>query len=77
MLLVPSLAAAQEMGTVERVVTHLGDRPSGHMALRFIIQPIVAALLAFRDGTRDARGPRTARPMSNGRRGRPIHGRIS
>lgn len=59
LLLLPGVAAAQEMGMVERIISHLGDRPSGPMALRFIIQPVVATLLAFRDGTRDARTGRS------------------
>lgn len=33
----------------------IATRPSGPMALRFYLQPLMAALLAIRDGVRDAR----------------------
>jgi hypothetical protein len=35
-------------------------RPSGKMAFRFYLQPLIAALLAVRDGVRDARDGRPA-----------------
>jgi hypothetical protein len=34
---------------------HLLERPSGPMAFRFVLQPVMAALFAIRDGLRDAR----------------------
>jgi hypothetical protein len=38
-----------------RLWTELVARPSGPMAFRFFLQPIVAAILAIRDGMKDAR----------------------
>ena len=35
------------------------DRPDGPMTFRFILQPAMAALAAFRDGVKDARLGRT------------------
>jgi hypothetical protein len=42
-----------------RIWTDIVSRPSGPLALRFYIQPVVASLLAMRDGLKDARGDRT------------------
>jgi hypothetical protein len=39
----------------ERFLTDMGLRLSGPMAMRFVIQPIVAILFGIRDGIRDAR----------------------
>ena len=45
------------------IVTRFWDeliaRPAGPMGFRFILQPIVASLLAIRDGIRDARTDRS------------------
>lgn len=41
--------------TLQRVWQNLLERPFGPMSFRFILQPIMAALTAFRDGARDAR----------------------
>jgi hypothetical protein len=38
----------------QRVWRDIFERPSGPMAFRFLLQPAVAALLAVRDGVRDA-----------------------
>jgi hypothetical protein len=35
------------------------DRPSGPLALRFLLQPTVASVLAIRDGIKDAREGRS------------------
>jgi hypothetical protein len=42
-----------------RVWENLLERPSGPLALRFIVQPLVAAIFAVRDGLKDARQSRT------------------
>ena len=42
-----------------RVWDNLVERPSGPLALRFLIQPIVATILAVRDGLKDARTGRS------------------
>ena len=34
---------------------NLMDRPGGPVAFRFVLQPIIAAILAFRDGVNDAK----------------------
>jgi hypothetical protein len=39
-----------------RIVEHLSDRITGPMALRLILQPTMATLMAIKDGLRDARG---------------------
>ncbi len=38
-----------------RVFTSIAERPGGPMTFRFILQPVMAALLAAIDGVRDAR----------------------
>jgi hypothetical protein len=38
-----------------RIWDHLLARPSGPLALRFLMQPIVSAAFAIRDGIKDAR----------------------
>jgi hypothetical protein len=38
----------------QRIWTDIFDRPSGPMAFRFVLQPAMAAVLAIRDGTKDA-----------------------
>jgi hypothetical protein len=40
---------------LDRLWTDLLDRPGGPMTFRFILQPAMALLAAFRDGLRDAR----------------------
>jgi hypothetical protein len=42
-----------------RFWTNLVERPEGPLAMRFVLQPIVAALLAVRDGMKDARSGRS------------------
>jgi hypothetical protein len=44
---------------LQRLWTDLVERPSGPMAFRFILQPAVAAILAIRDGMKDARTGRS------------------
>jgi hypothetical protein len=46
---------ADEADLLQRLWTELVARPSGPMAFRFILQPTVAAILAIRDGMKDAR----------------------
>jgi hypothetical protein len=46
--------------TVTRFWTDLLSRPAGPLALRFVIQPVVALVYAFRDGRRDAKHGRPA-----------------
>lgn len=43
------------VATVERVWHQLLARPSEPMKFRFVLQPIMAAIFAVRDGVRDAR----------------------
>jgi hypothetical protein len=43
-----------------RVWEQLIARPTGPMAFRFILQPIMAAIVALRDGIADAKAGRTA-----------------
>jgi len=43
-----------------RVWTNLVERPSGPLAFRFLLQPTMAAVLAIRDGVRDARSETAA-----------------
>ena len=44
---------------IERIWDSLVARPSGPMAFRFILQPLMAAILAVRDGLHDARSGRS------------------
>jgi hypothetical protein len=44
---------------VGRIWQNLLERPDGPMSFRFILQPVMAALTAFRDGARDARTGRS------------------
>jgi hypothetical protein len=44
---------------VSRIWNDIGERPDGPLALRFYIQPAVAAILAVRDGLKDARSGQT------------------
>lgn len=39
----------------QRIFTSIAERPGGPMTFRFILQPMMAALLAAFDGVRDAR----------------------
>jgi hypothetical protein len=41
--------------TMDRVFRSIVERPDGPMMFRFILQPVVAAILAVVDGLRDAR----------------------
>jgi hypothetical protein len=43
----------------QRMWSDLIDRPSGPMAFRFILQPLVAAIIAIRDGLHDVRTGRS------------------
>jgi hypothetical protein len=49
--------AIEEM--LQRFWDNLIARPSGPLALRFILQPVMASLLAIRDGAKDAREGRS------------------
>lgn len=40
---------------IERVFRSIAERPGGPMTFRFILQPVMAAILAAIDGVRDAR----------------------
>ncbi|MCP9819801.1 hypothetical protein KBZ18_09875 [Synechococcus sp. Cruz-9H2] len=42
----------------ERIWQNLLDRPSGPMAFRFVLQPIMVAMMALVDGVKDARSGR-------------------
>ena len=44
---------------LERIWTNITQWPDGPLALRFYLQPTIAAILAIRDGLKDARGERT------------------
>lgn len=39
----------------ERIFTSIAERPGGPMTFRFVLQPVMAAILAAIDGVRDAR----------------------
>jgi hypothetical protein len=41
-----------------RIWQNLVDRPGGPMVFRFVLQPVMAAIAAFRDGLKDARSGR-------------------
>lgn len=45
--------------TLARIFENLGDRVSGPMHFRVILQPLMAAIFAFRDARRDTREGRT------------------
>jgi hypothetical protein len=45
---------------ITRFLTNMMDRPSGPLSFRFVLQPIVAIVLAIRAGIRDAKSGRTA-----------------
>jgi len=47
------------VATIQRVWRQLIERPSGPMAFRFILQPLMAAIEAFLHGRRDARAGRS------------------
>jgi hypothetical protein len=51
------------MSEIQEILTRFWDQliaqPSGPLAFRFILQPVMAAILAIRDGMKDAR---TGRP---------------
>ena len=53
-----------------RVWQQLIERPTGPMAFRFILQPVMAAIAALRDGINDAKSRRS--PTTSGRCS-PIH----
>ncbi len=44
---------------LQRFWENLLARPSGPLALRFLLQPVMAALFAMRDGVKDAREGRS------------------
>lgn len=46
--------------TVNRFWTELVSRPSGPLAFRFVLQPVIAMVYAIRDGRRDAKNHRQA-----------------
>jgi hypothetical protein len=45
--------------TLSRIWENLLDRPSGPLALRFLMQPIMATIFAIRDGIKDAHSGRS------------------
>lgn len=45
---------------LERIFTSIAERPGGPMTFRFILQPLMACVLAAVDGFRDARSGATA-----------------
>jgi hypothetical protein len=42
-----------------RLLTGLADRPDGPFSLRFLLQPVTAAIAALKDGVKDARAGRS------------------
>ena len=46
-------------GTLDRIWQDLIARPDGQMSLRFILQPTMATIAAYRDGMKDVRAGRT------------------
>jgi hypothetical protein len=52
------------MDVVGRIWQNLLDRPSAPMSFRFILQPVMAAITAMRDGARDARTGRSPYPWT-------------
>jgi hypothetical protein len=44
---------------VERLWRNVVDRPGGPMTFRFVLQPVMAAIAAYRDGVRDGRTGRS------------------
>jgi hypothetical protein len=47
------MASLEEFAT--RFIGHLLERPEGPMAFRIVLQPIMAAIMAIRDGIRDGK----------------------
>jgi hypothetical protein len=45
---------ATATGILDRFVTHLLERPAGPLSLRFLLQPTMAAIAAWKDGRSDA-----------------------
>jgi hypothetical protein len=45
--------------TIGRIWQQLLERPSEPMAFRFVLQPLMAAIAAYLDGRKDARGERS------------------
>jgi hypothetical protein len=54
-----ALSSALAQGTAERVWTDLVARTHGPLSFRFVLQPLMAAILAIRDGMLDARTGRS------------------
>jgi hypothetical protein len=50
---------ADDPDLLQRLWTDLVARPSGPMAFRFILQPLMGAIFAIRDGMKDAREGRS------------------
>ena len=50
---------AEAHDVLSRIWEHLVARPGGPLAVRFILQPVMAAILAIRDGIKDARTGRS------------------
>ena len=48
-----------DVDLLQRIWTDLVARPSGPMAFRFVLQPVMAAIFAIRDGMKDAREGRS------------------
>ncbi len=59
LILASLIALIIRSGDIERMWRHLAERPSGALALRYILQPTVSSLLAIRDGVKDARTGRS------------------
>jgi uncharacterized membrane protein YvlD (DUF360 family) len=64
LLVVGSLCYGFTLKTIERGWGDLLERPEGPMRFRFMLQPTMAAILAVRDGLRDARSGRAAYLMT-------------
>jgi TRAP-type C4-dicarboxylate transport system permease small subunit len=47
------------LSTIQRLWRQLIERPDGPMAFRFILQPLMGAIVAFLHGRKDARRGRT------------------
>jgi len=62
--------------SLDRLWRDILDRPGGPMTFRFILQPAMAAIVAFRDGVRDARLGRTPYVLALLRGVRGAEGRV-
>lgn len=53
-MLVALPLAAHAVGTWERFWSHLIERPEGPLSFRFVLQPVMATITAWRDGRKGA-----------------------